>query len=246
MNERLLLIDQGNSRIKWAWAVAGSLDESSVGHGDSKTFANACAAGQRPTGVRLSSVAGSVAVQSIVELCRRLWSIEPHRLLARARQGGVSSGYTDPHKLGVDRWLAIVGAVARHGMPLVIWDLGTASTLDAVDDSGRHLGGMIYPGPATMLRALQRDTQLPVPADLAAAGMSPGPAAGTGTAACIAQGVLAAQLGALNQFMKWSAARMSTAPRLVIAGGAADELLPLLEFEYVHDPCVVFAGMLVD
>jgi type III pantothenate kinase len=246
MSERRLLIDQGNSRVKWLWAEGHVLDEASAGRGDSEAFTAACEAGERPAEVLLSSVAGPAAVQPIFDLCRRLWAVEPRRLVARAEQGGVRSAYSKPSTLGVDRWLAIIGAVARHGKPVVVWDLGTASTVDAVDDDGQHLGGMIYPGPATMLRALDRDTELPVPADLSLAGIQDGPAAGTDTAACIAQGILAAQLGALNQFMKWSAARMVAEPRLVVAGGAVTDLLPLLDFDYTHDPWLVFAGMLVD
>ena len=112
--------------------------------------------------------------------------------------GGVRNAYDEPGKLGVDRWLAIVGAVARYGIPVVVWDLGTASTLDAVDTSGRHLGGMIYPGPATMAASLTRDTRLIVPPDLEGASTDPGQS----TSSCIQNGVFGAQIGALNMFLR--------------------------------------------
>ncbi len=143
--------------------------------------------------------------------------------------------------LGVDRWLAIVGAVAKHGKPVIIWDLGTATTLDAVDETGQHLGGMIYPGPATMLGALDRDTKLMVPADLEGAAVTPG----RSTAACISNGIFAAQVGALNQFLRNISEEMGGAPMLVVTGGAASQILPLLDFECIHDPWLVFRGMMI-
>ena len=143
--------------------------------------------------------------------------------------------------LGIDRWLAIVGAVARHGKPVVIWDLGTATTLDAVDETGLHLGGMIYPGPATMLDSLSTDTKLRVPPNLESSSVTPG----RSTAACICNGVYAAQVGALNQFLRNISERMVGEPRLAVTGGAASQILPLLDFQYIHDPWLVFRGMLV-
>jgi type III pantothenate kinase len=65
----------------------------------------------------------------------------------------------------VDRWLAIVGAAHTYGMPVVIWDLGTATTLDAVDEQGQHRGGLIYPGPETMLNSLTELTEIRNDAD---------------------------------------------------------------------------------
>ena len=143
--------------------------------------------------------------------------------------------------LGVDRWLAIAGAVARHGKPVVIWDLGTATTLDAVDQTGQHLGGMIYPGPATMLGSLGRETKLRVPPNLETSAISPG----WSTRSCISNGVFAAQVGALNQFLRKVSEQMSQEPALVVTGGAANWVLPLLDFKTIHDPWLVFRGMLV-
>ena len=116
-----------------------------------------------------------------------------------------------------------------------------------MDEAGRHLGGMIYPGPQTMLDSLSRDTELRVPAGLGAPGEGRGSglAPGRTTAECIGHGVLAAQLGALNQFLRRVSAGMREPPRIVITGGAARDILPLLDFEVTHDPWLVFRGMLV-
>jgi type III pantothenate kinase len=244
MIEETLLIDQGNTRLKWMLARNGELRMESAGQGDFKAFMRSCGTGglDQPGSVLLSSVAGSAAAQELVDFCESQWGLKARRMKSTRQGGGVRNGYADPESLGIDRWLAIIGAVGRYGKPVVIWDLGTAATLDAVDEAGQHLGGMIYPGPATMLRALSRDTKLGVPESISSAGTAPG----RSTVACIQNGVLAAQLGALNQFLRNAPESLCSKPKLIVTGGAAGEILPLLDFEHIHDPWLVFRGMLTE
>jgi type III pantothenate kinase len=239
-----LLIDQGNTRLKWVFARDGRVDEESLGRGSLDEFIQVFGpdTADCPGSVLLSSVADSEQAVKLVSFCGQRWGVETRVLESTRVRGGVHNAYADPAMLGVDRWLAIVGAVARYGKPIVIWDLGTASTLDAVDDRGRHIGGMILPGPETMLRALRRDTRLKVPTSLDPASSIPG----RSTAECIRNGVFAAQVGALNQFLRTLSASDSSEPTLVVAGGGAAELLPSLDFSYIHDPWLVFRGMLIE
>ena len=243
MTDVKLLIDQGNTRLKWVLARAGEIDEKSAGQGGLEAFMQACRhdASILPAEVLISRVAGREEARALADFCASHWGLKAQLLESTTQRGGVRNAYREPKMLGVDRWLAIVGAVACYGSPVVIWDLGTATTLDAVDESGQHLGGMIYPGPATMLGSLGRDTKLMVPADLEDAAVLPG----RSTAACISNGVFAAQVGALNQFLRNISAEMDGEPELVVTGGAANWILPVLDFEYIHDSWLVFRGMLV-
>ena len=238
-----LLIDQGNTRLKWVLARDGEIDESSAGHGDLETFMQACRrdAEFHPSSVLLSSVAGGEDARALVDFCESRWGLKVQNLESTEQRAGVRNAYREPKMLGVDRWLAIVGAVARHGKPVVIWDLGTATTIDAVDETGQHLGGMIYPGPATMLDSLGRDTKLMVPANLENSAVTPGRSTGS----CISNGVYAAQVGALNQFLRNISEEMDGTAMLLVTGGAASQILPRLDFECIHDPWLVFRGMLV-
>jgi len=244
VTEQSLLIDQGNTRLKWVLARGVELEEDSAGHGSLAAFMQAFGPENpvRPDVVLFSSVADQADVLALSEFCASRWGLKPQLLESTEQRGAVSSAYSEPGTLGVDRWLAIVGAVARYGKPVVVWDLGTASTLDAVDSEGQHLGGMIYPGPATMLKSLSRDTKLRVPRDSAGATLRPGDS----TADCIRNGVLAAQVGALNQFLRNLPQEPGDEPLIVVTGGAASVILPLLDFEHNHDPWLVFRGMLVD
>jgi len=256
--ENVLLIDQGNTRLKWLWARDGEIITKLYGHGDLYSLNEEIRSNApgRPAKMMVSSVAGADRAQQLADFCRTHWRVTARFLESKAEQGGVSNGYAEPGTLGVDRWLAIVGAVARHGKPVVVWDLGTATTLDAVDETGRHLGGQIFPGPQTMLDSLRRDTRLRVPKGIEnsrTGDSDDGPLADSGgvppgrsTADCISRGVLAAQLGALNQFMRNAAAQMKKQPGLVVTGGAASPILSLLDFDCIHDPWLVFRGMLVD
>jgi len=238
-----LLIDQGNTRLKWVLARDGEITEESAGQGDLEAFMQAfrTETSIHPGSVLLSSVAGGEEARALVDFCESRWGIEAQLLESTEQRGEVRNAYREPKMLGVDRWLAIVGAVARYGKPAVIWDLGTAATLDAVDEAGQHLGGMIYPGPATMLDSLSRDTKLKVPPNLENSAVTPG----RSTSSCISNGVYAAQVGALNQFLRKVSEEMSGAPMLLVTGGAASQILPRLDFEYIHDPLLVFRGMLV-
>jgi type III pantothenate kinase len=251
MSESVLLIDMGNTRIKWVWVVDGRIDEESYGRGGLDAFRRFTQShAEAPPGrVLLSSVAAESRTTAVMDACNSHWAVTVSRLVSRRQQAGIRNAYEQTETLGVDRWLAIVGAARTYGTPVVIWDLGTATTLDSVDTAGQHLGGYIFPGPAIMLEALRSGTALTVPGDLSGAledspvGQEHGIGPGQTTADCIIQGVRATQVGALNQFLRYISPQAGN-PTLVVTGGAAQELLSGLKFKHIYDPWLVFKGML--
>jgi type III pantothenate kinase len=260
MPEPRLLIDLGNSRLKWLWSRGVELDLDSAGRGDLAALGRACQSpdATRPAVVLIASVAAAERTAQVVDLCAGLWSVQPRLLVAEAEQMGVRNGYLDPARLGVDRWLAILGAVSHYGKPVVVWDLGTATTLDAVDATGQHLGGWILPGPTTMLGSLDRQTTLRAALHFSppqSGPLQPGPLSaiepGRCTADAIRGGVLAAQIGALHRFLGQVAEQIGQTPRLVVTGGAAPAVAPMLtpiltsglDVEFIADPWLVFRGM---
>ena len=251
MPDAVLLIDMGNTRIKWVWAVDGRIDQETCGRGGLDAFRRFTQshAGGSPGRVLLSSVAAKERTKAVMDVCNSQWAVTVSRLASRQQQAGIKNAYEQAESLGVDRWLAIVGAAHSYGKPVVIWDLGTATTLDAVDAAGQHLGGYIFPGPATMLEALRSGTALTVPGDLSGvvedspSGQEHRISPGQTTVDCIIQGVRATQIGALNQFLRSISPQVEN-PTLVVTGGAAQELLSGLKFKHIHDPWLVFRGML--
>ena len=242
MPERRLFIDLGSSRLKWVWAKGPELERSSLGRGELKDFEHALRdpAAPVPDTVWIASVAAPERTSQLARLCEQLWGMAPELMESRAEEGGLYNVYSDASRLGVDRWLALLAAVRHHGKPVIAWDLGTATTLDAVDEAGRHLGGWILPGPGSMLSALGAGTRLAVPDQLGDGPVEPG----RDTAHAISGGVLAAQLGALDRFCSAVAPRMARPPRIVATGGAAERVGSLYPGAML-DPWLVFRGMLI-
>ena len=153
----ILLLDIGNTRIKWARLEGGQL-----GRMDGRVHADeqlkqalfASFEGTSPRRVVVCNVAGPLVGKALSDFCHERYSLRPEFLIASPERGGVVNGYTDPVRLGADRWAGVIGAWNKFGGPVCVVDAGTAITVDVVDGEGRHQGGLIAPGPQTMRRAL--------------------------------------------------------------------------------------------
>lgn len=161
MTSDALLLDLGNSRLKWALLREGALEAgAAIPHGDEglgdlgPLFA--AAAGLRRA--FLSSTAGSLSAPLRLAIREQL-GIDLLQFRSPKQALGIRSAYDAPETLGTDRFLAMAGARARcPGQPLLIADAGTAMTIDLVDEDGQHIGGLIVPGPVLMREALHRGT----------------------------------------------------------------------------------------
>ena len=237
-----LLLDIGNSRIKWGWFVAGEF--LSTGAAPLQP-ANPAAAldslfesGGQPDDIRLASVAGSGTGTRLATLVAERYGRQP--LVARSAPSGagVRNGYHDPAQLGVDRWLALCAAWHRYRAPLCVVDAGTATTIDRVADRGVHLGGLILPGIELMQSALLGGTGdlarlsgqgpkggLERPEPLPSADLSRVPL-GRDTATAIRLGALqstACLVAACMEVFDGAAAGHDAV--LVVTGGAASDVL---------------------
>lgn len=155
-----LVLDVGNTRIKWAW-----------GHGPAQALVYRGLAlrdklrelweGQgRPTAIRIASVASASVNEAITQAIADCWpGLNPCYLVSRSSCCGVKLAYAKPERFGIDRLAALVAARGEIGdRPLVVIDAGTAVTVDVLDATGQHLGGVIMPGLHLLKTALLRDT----------------------------------------------------------------------------------------
>ncbi|CAG0908908.1 unnamed protein product, partial [Darwinula stevensoni] len=79
--------------------------------------------------------------------------LPPQWVVSSESEGGLTNGYEVPSRLGTDRWVAMIGAwqrmkIQRSGQtppPLIVAMVGTAVTVEAIDQNGRFLGGLILP-----------------------------------------------------------------------------------------------------
>jgi type III pantothenate kinase len=163
---KVLLLDAGNSRLKWAVADTlkpGSLSTTGVcGYGNDGLPERLAQywAGMPPIGrVLLSCVAGQHVVSSLADTVRDQLGLAIDVLRPEGACAGVINGYTDPGQLGVDRWLAMLGGRRLSGAaPAWIVDCGTAVTIDYINRHGEHCGGLIMSGLTLMPERLMLAT----------------------------------------------------------------------------------------
>lgn len=238
-----LLVDIGNTRLKWATYQDGRIGEiQSVAHGESGLAQELVSAWVRmhpPTRVTMSSVVpGPIA--TLRTWIRRHWGVPLDEVLVTAEAFGIRCGYSQPAQLGVDRWVAVIGARTLNDGDLCVVDCGTAITVDGLTRDNHHAGGFIIPGLALMRRALAMGTEnLP---DVSGAACT-APAFNTRDA--ILGGTLHATVGgvrsalcAMRQTLAWK-----DEPKIFLTGGESRRLQPYLEFAATVVPNLVFLGL---
>lgn len=156
----ILLADLGNTRLKLAVLKPDGRPGPvlAIAHAQAD-FGDRLDAALREPG-QLSGIwlASSRTPQASEQLARHLAAVAPLRI-ARVIDGvdGLRLAYTEPQRLGVDRYLAMLGACQRGVKGALVVLVGTAMTIDALAPGGRHLGGLILSSPARMRAALSRD-----------------------------------------------------------------------------------------
>lgn len=158
-----LLLDIGNTNLRWACQDGPDLGEiGTVRHGDAVPL-DLLAAWESlgvPERVLVGNVGGESVAGAVRRVVRALWGLEAELVGVRRHCLGLRVAYEDPSRLGVDRWLALLGATTGSEGPALIVDAGTAVTYDLLLAGGRHLGGLILPGIEPMRAALLQSTRI--------------------------------------------------------------------------------------
>ncbi|WP_152208474.1 type III pantothenate kinase [Marinobacter changyiensis] len=153
-----LLIDAGNTRIKWR-LLSGQV-VMAVGYGDltdASLFAAIKSGGQAIERVSVSTVRSDKDRKVLEGQLSGLTDAVVNFYGAEARRGELICAYPDPSKMGADRWHGMYGAWNRLHHAFAVVDAGSAITVDYVDDSGLHAGGYILPGRRLHLQSLRQD-----------------------------------------------------------------------------------------
>ena len=226
----MLLVDIGNSRVKWAAYDHGRIAaQRAAAHAqwNVEDWERALFDGATTVeSVAAVSVAGASSRRALVEAAARRGIADVVFHASSSAACGVRNAYRDPSLLGVDRWAAVIGAHHLYApRACCVVDVGTATTIDAVTGDGRHLGGFIVPGPELMVRSLLTGTS-----DLASHTAASPAGAQTlfadNTRDAIERGCRVTLAAAIDRCLAELARAVAGAPVLVVTGGAVAAVAP--------------------
>jgi len=234
----MLLIDCGNSRLKWRLITTERVQHGVMDyHDDNLANAPFWSALSRDSVMWVASVANAALREQLSRMARERGLPMPRFAQSEVMQGGLHNGYRDTQKLGVDRWLAMLAAWRECRSACLVIDAGSAITVDLVDHEGKHGGGHIVPGLALQQRSLlQQTAQVRFQAQI-----SHNVAPGRDTQTAVSNGTLAMAVGYLRYVLHEAWHSAATAPVIFITGGDAETLLP-----FMNVPVNVRAHLVLD
>lgn len=254
-----LLVDMGNTRLKWAVVENGQLLTGQALVNEQinqqlllsvwqnltppQQLVIACVTAKKADLSSFENLKGLSIDKSIdtlemvIAFAVSLWrDIEIVYVSSQTQTFGVINAYTPPEKLGVDRWLALIAVRHAYRLPACIVDCGTAITVDLLDTDGRHLGGFISAGLTLMKKSLAGGTNaLPfsdTPYPLKAANF---------TEAAIYSGTLLAAVGLIEQVLS----KQMNTPVVILTGGDAALIAPHLSVTPLVDADLVLRGLAI-
>ncbi len=242
----VLLVDIGNTRVKWARFANGRLQKQrAAAHAGwrAQDFAEKLLARARGMErIIVASVGGERLDRRLSAAAHRVIGVAPQFVVTTRHLGGVTTAYAQPWRLGVDRIAAAIGAhrIARRRAVCVV-DVGTAMTIDLIDARGRHVGGAIIPGPGLMVGSLLRSTS----GILRRSGGKAGSRSlfARDTRAGIEQGALYAAAAVVDRAVAEARRALGSSPLVLLTGGAAPAIHPLIRSAHSSIPDLVLRGL---
>ena len=254
----ILLLDIGNTRVKWGILEQGALNVSEDTFPIMEIVAGLdgyLAGIERPDEVYISNVTGKETGRKIKEWVKKAWGVSPNFVVSRPESSGIRNAYVKPEQLGSDRWMAMIGAfqyctgldnASKKGSfdnknTLCVIDCGSAVTIDVLTGDGEHQGGLIIPGLGMMRDGLTKKIQIAInertenTISLFA----------RDTRSAISGGKLYTLVAALDRIMAELRTEIKASLICIITGGDAKDLLPLLSGEYIFRPNLVLEGLVI-
>ncbi|HEY6456837.1 MAG TPA: type III pantothenate kinase [Steroidobacteraceae bacterium] len=241
----MLLVDVGNTRIKWSVLRGDKLGrQKALEHAGltARDLERQLFATRGITRVIAASVASVRLNRLLAATCRRKTGLICEFVASARNAAGLTTRYKEPWRLGVDRFMAVIASyhMARARGACVV-DVGTAMTIDLVDPLGVHLGGAIIPGPELMVGSVLKNT-----VGIARRARSAAQAKGMfvlDTRAAIEQGARYAAAAVIDRAVTEAQRALQRPPLVLLTGGAAVHIEPLLHCSYVSVPDLVLRGV---
>lgn len=243
-----LLVDIGNTRVKWARLVRGKLTRmraaAHVGWAAGDFARRVIGAPRGLARIIVVSVASSRTNAALSAAARQRAGLKAEFFASARRAGGVTTLYSEPWRLGADRLAAAIGArQMAGGRAVCVIAVGTALTLDLVDTRRRHRGGAIVPAPALMKDSLL--TQTNGIRRRAQGGTLKGGFFARSTRGAIEQGSRYAAAAVIDRAITEARSVLGRAPLVLLTGGGAPALRPLIRSTHQWVPDLVLRGLAV-
>lgn len=246
----LLAIDIGNSNV-----VIGCLNQQNETVSlfrmvtDLKKTEDEYAAGMLTilthNGIDCSAFEGAIicsVVPPLTEIFRiAVEKLTGHRALVVG--AGIKTGLNimieNPASLGSDLVAAAVAAMAAFPQPVIIIDMGTATTMTVVDEGSRFIGGAIIPGVALSMNALSSGTSLlhKVPME------APKKCINSTTTECMQSGAVFGNASLLDGLIDRFEAELGKSAAVVATGGIAPKIIPYCHHEIIYDEDLLLKGL---
>jgi type III pantothenate kinase len=243
---KILLIDIGNTSVKWALLDVNGLQamfqQQYPQESDETFFTELWKNVDKPHKVIVSCVANETMWDVLVATIEKLWNLKANRVKAVASGYGVTNAYAKPSELGSDRWCALIGACHEANSDIVVIDCGSAITIDVANVSGEHLGGYILPGISMMKQSLGMHTAQVVVDSSTTQSDSLRPA--KSTSGCVNVAVNLAAVSLIEAVIKQQQAK-SARVQCLLTGGDADLIAKYLTAQYVKIPDLVIRGLAI-
>jgi type III pantothenate kinase len=244
MSDEILLLDVGNTRLKWAWQSGETfLPGGELVHAGQLGIDQLAQISlhHSPTQVVAVCVAGNNVAESVRIKVQRELGKEVEFVTAATEVEGIRNAYGQPAQLGSDRWAALIAAHHRWPDYLCVIDAGSALTLDLVHPDGQHLGGYILPGLDMMQNCLLERTAIPMSPGSVSLTSSTQP--GNSTRSCIANGALQAACGLIERTVLQLEQLGKETVQCVLTGGDSQYLATALSIPCEVEPNLVLMGL---
>ena len=192
---------------------------------------------ERTSAAIIASVVPQV-MYTLVNAVRKYLCVQP-LMAGRDVEIGIQNCYSNPREVGVDRLVNSVSAIRKYGSPLVIVDIGTATTFDAIDESGAYQGGAIFPGIKVAMEALfLKASKLPR-VDIE----RPDQAIGKNTVQSMQSGAVRGYVGALTGIITDIQKELGGQARVVATGGMGRMMASYCDLIDEVDPNLTLEGL---
>lgn len=177
---------------------------------------------------------------TISSAVKKIFGFRP-MLVGAGMKTGLNIIMDNPKTVGSDMIVDAVAAIREYPCPLVIIDMGTATTMSVVDHAGNYIGGVILPGLKVSLESLSSKTaQLPsISLDI------PQKVIGKNTIDCMRSGIMYGTAGTIDGILDRMENELGEPPTVLATGGLSRFVVPLCRHKIIYDEALLLKGLLI-